>query len=721
MKKSLLSKITSYSVLIFLGAILSAVVICTLGNIHRTVNLTTNITKSATRIVSQIAGKYDMSALAQAPDSAEYRELRATLRSICNSDGVEYIYIYIPDMDNDTLTYVIGVASDERKDKGTLETFQAGEVMEHQFSDGEKNAWSGKTEDVSSVRDSARYGRQMCTFACITDQSQQRMALVGADYSIDKIYREIISDTALKMLKVFAVLLGIFLVFIVFIKKKIYDPIIFLFHTMKNYVSNKTDDSKTFEPIQLDTNDEIQHLADYFNEMVVDIDQYADRVKTLASQQVRADTELEVARRIQYGIVDKKKDICLADHVMISARMESARWVGGDFYDSFRLKNGNVCVFIGDVSGKGIAAALFMVFVRTLMREKLMDISDLVQAVGEINREICDSNPEGMFVTSFIAVFEPNSDKFHYVNAGHNTPVMIHDGKAEFLTCSPCIALGVFDDSEYEQGVKKITSGDIVYLYTDGVTEAINSRKEFFGEENLLNACMTSAHTASEVCANVGESLKKFIGDNMEQFDDITMLAVELCDVKQRDQDRCVSSQGNEAHIAEERDAEKLHDRNSCTEERCAEEQCAGEPRDMKQYDVETCVSESCATKACTVELELSCDLSELEKIKEYIFLLPENDSVKKKIFLACEEIFSNIVNYSGADRIQFYCEKDEDKRTAVFMDTGKIFNPLESKIEKDFEDFDEGGMGIMLVKELCSDINYRRVDGKNILGLEFF
>ncbi len=118
--------------------------------------------------------------------------------------------------------------------------------------------------------------------------------------------------------------------------------------------------------------------------------------------------------------------------------------------------------------------------------------------------------------------------------------------------------------------------------------------------------------------------------------------------------------------------------------------------------------------------LELSCELSELEKIKECIFQLPVDNGKKRKMILACEEIFSNIINYSGADWIQFHYDSSETQVQVTFSDNGKMFNPLESKNEKDFEDFDEGGMGISLVKELCSDIHYSNTDGKNILSMEF-
>ena len=118
--------------------------------------------------------------------------------------------------------------------------------------------------------------------------------------------------------------------------------------------------------------------------------------------------------------------------------------------------------------------------------------------------------------------------------------------------------------------------------------------------------------------------------------------------------------------------------------------------------------------------LELSCELSELEKIKECIFQLPVDNGKKRKMILACEEIFSNIINYSGADYVQFHYDSGETEVNVIFVDNGKYFNPLDNKTEKDFEDFDMGGMGISLVKELCSDIHYSNTDGKNILSMEF-
>lgn len=665
MKRSLLKKITIYIIVIFIGTVALSVGLSCLGNFKRTIKLTTNISISASQITSEFADNYDMMELLDNPDSVEYQYVQSVLRSICRNEGLEYLYIYIPDMDRDQVTYVVTVAADDEEHARVAGERKAGTVVQYDISDEEKNAWAGKTEGISYEYSSPNYGKVLSAYALIRDADNNPVALVGADYELSKIYHEIIYGIISKMSIVLIVLIGIFCVIALFIKKKIYEPITFLFEHMRNYISNKSEDSRSFEPIRMDTNDEIQRLADFFNEMVEDVDNYVERIKLLAGEQAKSATELEVARRIQYGIIERKKEICLADDFMVSARMQSARQVGGDFYDSFLLKNGNVCVCIGDVSGKGIAAALFMVFAKTLIREKMMDIPDLDQAVTAVNLEICNSNPEGMFITAFIAVFEQDSDSFRYVNAGHNKPVLIHNGKAEFMECKTGIALGVFDDVEYEQGEYAFPDGEILYLYTDGVTEAINKEKQFFGDENLLHACSAPENaekevlsdagsvpedTATEVCERAVSALKTFIGTDTEQFDDITMVVL------------------------------KRHDR----------------------------------------YLELAHDMSELDRIRQYIFAFPYDEALKKKIFLVCDEIFSNIVRYSGAEHIQLRCSKNNDHINVVFTDDGAEFNSLENNTEKEFEDFDTGGMGLMLVKKMCSDMKYHYTDGKNVLVLEF-
>lgn len=648
MKNSLLKRIVVYICAVFLAAILVFGSLSCIDNIQRTTRLTTNIAKSASYIVSQIASDYDMEGLLNNPSSKRYSYLQSSLRSICIGEGLEYIFIYIPDTENNQIKYVMVVAADEEKNREVLSDRKAGTIVEHKLFDAEVKTWNSGESTVYEYSNET-YGRFSSSFNCIYDKNNNPAALVCADYSLEKIYTEIISQTALKMSVVIIVLFLLFALMALFIKKKVYNPITMVFNGMKDYITDKKVGKKTFQPIDLGTNDEIQLIASFFNEMSADIDSYVDKIEALAGERAKAETELEVARRIQYGIISKEKNICMSDSFMISARMKSARQVGGDFYDSFPLKNGNVCTVIGDVSGKGVAASLFMVFVKTLIREKLTDISDIAETVKSINLDICRSNPEEMFVTAFIAIFDKASGKFCYVNAGHNKPVIIRNGKAEFLNCPPCMALGVFDDSEYKQYTTDFSNGDILYLYTDGVTEAVNENKEFFGEKRLLDACTGTQYTAKGLCQSISSSLIEFINTG-EQFDDITMLAVQRQDST----------------------------------------------------------------------LKLNCRLSELEKIREYIFKTDLEDKLKRKIFLACDEVFSNIVNYSGADLISVLYNKNGDKISIIFKDNGKKFDCLKAMPKKDFDDFDKGGMGIIIVKKLCTDIVYNYINGENILELIF-
>lgn len=648
MKNSLLKRIVVYICAVFLAAILVFGLLSCIDNIQRTTRLTTNIAKSASYIVSQIASDYDMEGLLNNPSSKRYSYLQSSLRSICIGEGLEYIFIYIPDTENNQIKYVMVVAADEEKNREVLSDRKAGTIVEHKLFDAEVKTWNSGESTVYEYSNET-YGRFSSSFNCIYDKNNNPAALVCADYSLEKIYTEIISETVLKMSIVIIVLFLLFALMALFIKKKVYNPITMVFNGMKDYITDKKVGKKTFQPIDLGTNDEIQLIASFFNEMAADIDSYVDKIEALAGERAKAETELEVARRIQYGIISKEKNICMSDNFMVSARMKSARQVGGDFYDSFPLKNGNVCTVIGDVSGKGVAASLFMVFVKTLIREKLTDISDIAETVKSINLDICRSNPEEMFVTAFIAIFDKASGKFCYVNAGHNKPVIIRNGKAEFLNCPPCMALGVFDDSEYKQYTADFSNGDILYLYTDGVTEAVNENKEFFGEKRLLDACTGTQHTAKGLCQSISSSLIEFINTG-EQFDDITMLAVQRQDST----------------------------------------------------------------------LKLNCRLSELEKIREYIFKTDLEDKLKRKIFLACDEVFSNIVNYSGADLISVLYNKNDDKISIIFKDNGKKFDCLKAMPKKDFDDFDKGGMGIIIIKKLCTDIVYNYINGENVLELIF-
>lgn len=531
-KKSIFKRLFFHILVLFILAVIVSGTLNCIENIQRTRRFTRQLTESALKVATETFERCDINALLDNPDSEEYRKAVKTLRWICQTNHLEYMYIYLPNFDENKVTYVMTVADDDSENENVLNVRSAGAEVDHSLWDAEKEAWENPNLVTAYEYQNDSFGSFYTAFSAIQGKDGKPVALIGADYSLTQIYTEIIFYTAMRVLALFVVLAIVFLLVMRFVRKKMYNPILLIFEKIRGYFSDKADGTNTkkafvkaFVPIKLGSDDEIQLLADYFNDMAHDVETYVEKNSALASEKAKNETELEVARRIQYGIIAREKNVVFADCFDVSARMESARQVGGDFYDCFALPDGRICAVVGDVSGKGVAAAMFMAFAKTLIHEKMTENAEPDRAFEEINRELCSSNPEGMFVTAFAVIFDKNSDSFLYINAGHNKPVAVSNGKAEFLECKPCIMLGVFDDARYVVNSAEFGNGDIICLYTDGVNEATNADNEFFGNERLVSACQNAGQTAKGVCDGVYEALTDFT-ENAEQFDDITIVAI---------------------------------------------------------------------------------------------------------------------------------------------------------------------------------------------------
>ena len=524
-KKSIFKRLFFHILVLFILAVIVSGTLNCIENIQRTRRFTRQLTESASKVATETFERCDINALLDDPDSEEYWKSVKTLRWICQTNHLEYMYIYIPNFDENKVTYVMTVADDDSENENVLNVRSAGAEVDHSLWDAEKEAWENPNLVTAHEYQNDSF---YTAFSAIQGNDGKPVALIGADYSLTQIYTEIIFYTAMRVFALFVVLAIVFLLVMRFVRKKMYNPILLIFEKIRGYFSDKADGTNTkkaFVPIKLGSDDEIQLLADYFNDMAHDVETYVEKNSALASEKAKNETELEVARRIQYGIIAREKNVVFADCFDVSARMESARQVGGDFYDCFALPDGRICAVVGDVSGKGVAAAMFMAFAKTLIHEKMTENAEPDRAFEEINRELCSSNPEGMFVTAFAVIFDKNSDSFLYINAGHNKPVAVSNGKAEFLECKPCIMLGVFDDARYVVNSAEFGNGDIICLYTDGVNEATNADNEFFGNERLVSACQNAEQTAKGVCDGVYDALTDFT-ENAEQFDDITIVAI---------------------------------------------------------------------------------------------------------------------------------------------------------------------------------------------------
>jgi sigma-B regulation protein RsbU (phosphoserine phosphatase) len=248
----------------------------------------------------------------------------------------------------------------------------------------------------------------------------------------------------------------------------------------------------------------------------------------------RLEEELEAARKLQMSMVPHSFPEPGAQlPIDLFASMEPAREVGGDLYDFFLTDDGTLCFLVGDVSGKGMPAALFMARAKSLIRiaADLMRSPQGASAapadiIARVNRELCRDNNDMMFVTLFFAMLAPGSGEVEYCNAGHNAPYRLSADRIEAIEGAKGIILGVRPDATYSTGRLSLAPGEGIYVFTDGVTEAENAQQDMFSEERLEATLRAAAgRDSGEIVGAVAEAVRGFVGTALAS-DDITMMAV---------------------------------------------------------------------------------------------------------------------------------------------------------------------------------------------------
>jgi sigma-B regulation protein RsbU (phosphoserine phosphatase) len=249
---------------------------------------------------------------------------------------------------------------------------------------------------------------------------------------------------------------------------------------------------------------------------------YSDAVKE------RIAGELRIAREIQLGILPADVAACTrGTRLDVHALLEPAREVGGDLYEVLRTDDGRVVVAVGDVSGKGIPAALFMAVATTLIRMLARRLKTPEEIVLQVSDALAAQNPRNLFVTLLCAVFEPETGKVTCANAGHPPPVLLRPGSAPSMPLpSSAMMAGIFPGMEVGGQTLELRPGDTLVLYTDGVTEAFNAEMAMFGDEGLIEQLTREpGANATAAVASVVGAVRRHAGDH-PQSDDITVVAV---------------------------------------------------------------------------------------------------------------------------------------------------------------------------------------------------
>ena len=269
-----------------------------------------------------------------------------------------------------------------------------------------------------------------------------------------------------------------------------------------------------FEDLQITIERTLTHMAEWREAL-------QSRDKLVALQ-----NELDVASKIQQGILPAS--FPEGDGFEVYGNMAPARNVGGDFFDVVLLENGRLGLAVADVSDKGVPAALFMMSSCTLLKGAAIGRGAPGEVLSEVNDLLTEDNEAFMFVTVLYAVFDPDSGGLTYANGGHNNPLLVHaDGTSEELPMTGGIALGVMPGLEYQESEISLAQGDSLILYTDGVSEAMNSEGEEFGmdrfREIFTKSPPTSARGTNEA---ILQAVSDFAGDT-PQSDDVTCLVLQ--------------------------------------------------------------------------------------------------------------------------------------------------------------------------------------------------
>ena len=288
--------------------------------------------------------------------------------------------------------------------------------------------------------------------------------------------------------------------------------------------------------------DELEELSDSVNRMTDDLKLYIENLSKITEEKERIQTELNLARGIQEGMLPSIfPKYANNPRYDLFATMEAAKEVGGDFYDFYYLDDDRIAVTIADVSGKGVPAALFMVISKTILKNNALATAgrhgaasvEWGRVMERVNRQLCENNEEMMFVTMFFGVLDLRTGEFAYVNGGHNPPLI---GRAQGETADwqyiedekKAHMVGVIEDAEYEEKRLTLAPGDMLYFYTDGVTEAMDAEKRLYTEERLqqtLNRTGKPTASAKEILAAIRIDVDVH-ADGAEQSDDITMLGL---------------------------------------------------------------------------------------------------------------------------------------------------------------------------------------------------
>ena len=435
--------------------------------------------------------------------------------------NLKYYYVFVP-YEND-LVYVWDAVNVE----GACELGHHEKYMSEESKAATFEIFRQDPPEKISIQKDKTYGHIASAYSPIFNSSGDPVAVVGVDLSIPGLRRTIVMYMLLVLAAIFTITLIAQALFYTFIEKNIIKPITQLTKSTGKMIENLESDNEV--DIDIHTGDEIEELADAVKKMDRDLHEYILELSAVTAEKERIGTELNVAKRIQEGMLPSIfPPFPDRDEFELYAFMMPAKEVGGDFYDFFMVDDTHIALVMADVSGKGVPAALFMAISKVLIKTAVQAGRSPGEALERVNMQLLEGNDTGLFVTVWLAVIDISTGKGVAANAGHEHPVLRRAGEDfNIIKYKHSPAVATLEGIEYTEHEFELGHGDVIFVYTDGVTEATNESMELMGEDRMIEILNRNSDVETEkLLKTVKMEIDSFAG-NAPQFDDITMMLFE--------------------------------------------------------------------------------------------------------------------------------------------------------------------------------------------------
>ncbi len=457
----------------------------------------------------------------------KYYEARELLVKCRETANISNIYLGFYDEENSRLVLVLDGDIDEY-------FYIPGQYIEDHGANLE--SWDKIVQIMESnwymsLAYSSMLGFTATDYQPVYDKAGNLMGVLAIDTSVQKFYDEIIMFNALFLPALLLTFILIALIISRIIEKHVIKPVKGLASAAQSYTArdkvNESEETGYFEKVEMRFTNELADLRDTMAYMEHDIARSMREIRRVSAEKERMTAELDIASEIQQSALST--DFPESDRFDLYASMNPAKLIGGDFYDFFIIDDDHLALVIADVSGKGVPAALFMMKGKEIIKQRSMSGGTPSQILEYTNNQLVIDNEKAMFITIWLGILEISSGIITASSAGHEYP-FISDSEGNYtkLEDPHGVMCGAMEDMQYEDYTITVPKGGGIFVYTDGIAEAQNSSEEFFGLERIEKSLNShKGVSAKELAELVKKDVDDFVAE-AEQFDDITMLCLQM-------------------------------------------------------------------------------------------------------------------------------------------------------------------------------------------------